>query len=354
MLKFKQLPNWVLTNPKPGFYDTESLTVIEQTAKLYKTIQDLINSYNEFTTNIENGCNDFETEINKAQTDFINQVNEIVHDYIAMIDEKIIQQDLVIAEAVNYFKNNINDTLSDAITEIINSGEIDQIILDAIKEVNDLLNPRVTNLENSVIDIVDRLNDLDDKTDLTNGEVDTLKTQMTGVLENLDVLNEDSTNIHSDINNLTTNLGSTYAQAGESEFKGTIGLMSEVLDLDIVGIEYFDKSSSIDQSLFDGIEVVSNYLDTNKREIVIPSETSKIIVLPKIDLINVVKEIYVKCDKYDSGSINIFVSTDNGVNYTPVNDSELTEYSGAGLSLRIKLELIGSVTLKNIGFGIRN
>lgn len=48
-----RLPHWVLTDVQPAFYDTEAKTVLQQSATIYKKMQELIESYASFTDDIE-------------------------------------------------------------------------------------------------------------------------------------------------------------------------------------------------------------------------------------------------------------------------------------------------------------
>lgn len=74
------LPNWVITNTRPAFYDTESLTVIEAIGRLYGKIKEF---------------------------------------------EKIIEeQNETIDEAYKYLKDNIKDTVANKVNEMIINGEI--------------------------------------------------------------------------------------------------------------------------------------------------------------------------------------------------------------------------------------
>lgn len=42
----KKLPHWVVNDNRPAFYDTESATAIEQTAKLYGAMSEVIDEVN--------------------------------------------------------------------------------------------------------------------------------------------------------------------------------------------------------------------------------------------------------------------------------------------------------------------
>jgi len=89
-MRFNNLPNWNITSEQPGFYDVESGTAIQQTARLYKRIQELINDYNNFVNEIEN---DIETQ---------NTIITNTKDYM---------EDNLIDTAINILNKGLNDDL---------------------------------------------------------------------------------------------------------------------------------------------------------------------------------------------------------------------------------------------------
>lgn len=141
----KQLPNWCLTNRKPGFYDTESATAVEQTAKLYRSMQELIDECNTFTEQLQLELDTFTAATDKNYEEFEANINKIMHDYIAMIDIKVAKQDQIIEENITYIRENINDGVTQIIGEMKESGELDEIIGDTL----DGIETRVNTLENT-------------------------------------------------------------------------------------------------------------------------------------------------------------------------------------------------------------
>lgn len=105
----KQLPNWVLTNPFPAFYDSESGSAIEQTAKVYKAMQELIKEHNTFIEQL----NETIKNIDSDNAKFKECITELVENYIKLIDEKMIQQDLLITE-----------NFEEGIKNVIDSGKV--------------------------------------------------------------------------------------------------------------------------------------------------------------------------------------------------------------------------------------
>lgn len=120
----KHLPHWVLTDPQPAFYDCESATAVQQTAKIYAKIQELITLYNEFTKEVNRYITEFEDGIIKDFNCFQNCIIKTINDYIESIDTKINLQDSKIQDAVDYMKNNIIQTATNVITEAIENGDI--------------------------------------------------------------------------------------------------------------------------------------------------------------------------------------------------------------------------------------
>lgn len=145
MYKFTDLPDWCLTGQKPAFYDTESATAIEQTAKLYGAIKTLIEESEKAINEIDKACKDFKTGVINDQETFKEDINTIMHNYIAMIDEKVKTQDKVIEENITYIRENITDGVDQILTEMKESGELDEIIGDTL----DGLDTRVDTLENT-------------------------------------------------------------------------------------------------------------------------------------------------------------------------------------------------------------
>lgn len=143
------LPHWAITSPSPAFYDTESGSSIEQTARVYAAMQELIKEYNIFVDDVNKNIVDFEKSINKNYEDFSNGINKLVHNYIAMLDEKIKQQDNYIDNTIVFIKNNLAIALSDMLKEMSENGELDNVILDAISSISENFEKRITTLENT-------------------------------------------------------------------------------------------------------------------------------------------------------------------------------------------------------------
>lgn len=186
MFKFTKLNDWCLTGTKPAFYDTESATAIEQTAKLYGAVKTLIdetekaiNSLNETVELYKTGViNDFEC--------FKDEITKIAHDYIETIDLKIAHQDRVIEENITYIKENLASEVERVVNDMKESGELADVIGDSLDglttSVNEL-NSKVTALENDNIINKSKIEGLENQTIqfLYNEQTESLNIVLGGV-----------------------------------------------------------------------------------------------------------------------------------------------------------------------------
>ena len=197
---YPRLPKWCLTNKLPAFYDLESATAVEQTAKVYGAMQGLIDDYNKFAEEFNKTFEEYVNGLNKDHECFQNSINKIVHDYIAMLDEKIKMQDKVIEDAVKYMKDNLSTSITHLLTEMKEMGELDQAILDSI----DGIGTRVSNLETEVTNINTSLNTLDETDSLHNSRITTLEINVAEIQENENGLSSRLTNQETKTNELET------------------------------------------------------------------------------------------------------------------------------------------------------
>ena len=126
----RHLPHWVLTDTLPAFYDCESATAIQQTAKLYGKIQELITIYNDFVRDVNRYITEFEEGIIKDFNCFQNCVIKTMNDYIESIDTKIELQDNKIQEAIDYMKNNLVSTVTTLFNQAVQNGDIRATLLE--------------------------------------------------------------------------------------------------------------------------------------------------------------------------------------------------------------------------------
>ena len=118
------LPKWVLTNKFPSIYDSESKTVLEQTAQIYGAMNDLITEYNSFADRTNQLITDFINSATQNQEQFEIAMRQEFQDFIDVIEIKVQQQQTEIDNAVSYMKDNIISTTSKIINDGIAKGSI--------------------------------------------------------------------------------------------------------------------------------------------------------------------------------------------------------------------------------------
>lgn len=128
------LPVFKFPDTIPSVYDRESKTCIEMTAKVYNAMRQLQLDYEKFIT----GTIDYQKE-------FESRIVKIMHEYIHSIDMKIDNQNLEIANAVEYMTTNISTSITELLTEMKTNGELDTAITNAF----DNIGSRVSTLENT-------------------------------------------------------------------------------------------------------------------------------------------------------------------------------------------------------------
>lgn len=124
MIRFQPLPPLALTDLQPSFYDVESVSTVEMVSKLYGYLQNLVDNYNSFATEVNNEITNFENSTDKNICDFKKCVMDLMSNFIESIDTKIDLQNTTISEAVDYMKINLQNSLHDLLMELIESGNL--------------------------------------------------------------------------------------------------------------------------------------------------------------------------------------------------------------------------------------
>ena len=113
-----KLPFWRLTNKTPAFYDTESGTAIEQTAKVYAAMQEMTEDFIKFTQEMATRMTDFQDQISTSDTEFKRCMCELMENYIQSVDHKV-------NEIIAYMKTHLDETATQLINEAIRNGNIE-------------------------------------------------------------------------------------------------------------------------------------------------------------------------------------------------------------------------------------
>lgn len=123
-MRIDLLPAWTLTDLQPAFYDSESATVLQQMAKVYAKMQELLNDYNAFVNETNNTITKFQSGIITDFNEFKNCIIKTMNDYIATIDTKVNNQDTQIANAINYMKDNLVESVTTLFNQALQNGDI--------------------------------------------------------------------------------------------------------------------------------------------------------------------------------------------------------------------------------------
>ena len=132
------LPKWEMTSRHPAFFDAESGSCIEMTARVYNAMQTLIKEYNAFVEEINTKITDFDGDTKAEIEQFKVCITELVHDFIHCVESKIDKQDTVIADAVDYMKENLDTSVAAVVNEMSDNGQI-QVSLDYNEQEEELL-----------------------------------------------------------------------------------------------------------------------------------------------------------------------------------------------------------------------
>ena len=120
----KKLPYWVLTNPSPAFYETESGTSVEQTAIIYKKMEELIEHYNSFIDDINHEIEEFTSEVLSDQEEFETKINQMIYDFTSLVELKLNNQDTDIKNAIDYMKTHLDSTINEMLLELFESEQV--------------------------------------------------------------------------------------------------------------------------------------------------------------------------------------------------------------------------------------
>lgn len=150
------LPEWFLTNKYPTLYDKDSLTVIEQTARVYGAMNELIEEYNAHSESINKIIEEFISSTEKDQETFEVALRQEFQDFIDIVDLKLIEfKNEVISLNTHYLnlleshKNEVNTKLTEQDQEIeTRLSEQDQEIEEAV----DFMKENIVASVNTVVD----------------------------------------------------------------------------------------------------------------------------------------------------------------------------------------------------------
>ena len=127
------LPPWVETGLQPAFYDLESGTVLQQTARMYAKVNEIATGYSTFTTNVTNEVNRFEQDTNDEIERFEQDTNDEIKRFEGVVNntvEEYIQKFNDLHDYVeDYFDNlDVQKEINNKLDEMASDGTLADII----------------------------------------------------------------------------------------------------------------------------------------------------------------------------------------------------------------------------------
>lgn len=120
----RALPKWVLANPFPAIHDFESLTVLEQTARIYGAMNTLIEEYNKFADTVNDQLSTFTESEKDSREEFETNITKVIMEFRCSMEQ--------------YLKLNLTDTAQTLLNEAIKAGSI--TVIESYDEANESLN----------------------------------------------------------------------------------------------------------------------------------------------------------------------------------------------------------------------
>lgn len=130
----RELPAWVLTDKYPAFYDMESGSAIEQTAKVYSAMSNLIKEYNEFVKDIELKVEAYRDGIINSEEEFKECMQKCLKNHIDTIDIMMGRQNKEIDEAIIFMKAELTKSVTDLLHQMETDGTLAPEIVTVLNE----------------------------------------------------------------------------------------------------------------------------------------------------------------------------------------------------------------------------
>ena len=154
------LPPWVETGLQPAFYDLESGTVLQQTARMYAKVRDLNDAFNQFSEDVSNEVNQFEQDTNDEIERFEQATNDEIERFEGVINdtvEEYIEKFNDLHDYVeDYFENlDVQEEINNKLDDMVEQGTLQEII--------------TTYIQSNVAWTFDDVADMASATNLVNG-----------------------------------------------------------------------------------------------------------------------------------------------------------------------------------------
>ena len=190
------LPRWNLHQNRPTFYDTDSVTMLELASNLHGKMNELIEDYNTYVDSVNKTITDFLNSEQKDEETFRTALRQEFQDFIDAIDLKTMHQDQEIEDGVRHMKNNLTSTIEKTIENMVQTGEFEQVVLNALEDIRDDVNALTTSVDDKLAEVDTKLAEVDndlaeketafnDKVALLEAKILTAASDATGAVDNL-------------------------------------------------------------------------------------------------------------------------------------------------------------------------
>lgn len=134
------LPKWALLNPPSVVYDFESVTPLQQTARVYGAMNKMIEEYNSFADQINKEISEFIGSSEAEISNFKESVEKRICCKFEALDAAFAKMKVdtavyVEAKIVDTYQQQVHDQLSQIVNEKIAAGDIDiTLVYDPVTE----------------------------------------------------------------------------------------------------------------------------------------------------------------------------------------------------------------------------
>ena len=168
----ERLPKWCITDRFPALYDVESATTIEQTAKIYGAMNELVDEYNKHAETINNELEKFENGLIADFETYKVAMRQEFQDFIDVIDLKM-------QDAYNFMKENLRETCQGILDELTKDVQDTLAIITEMRDtVEATLNQQNATIDNQNSLLAGAIKRLDDGLANQNERIDEAVTYM--------------------------------------------------------------------------------------------------------------------------------------------------------------------------------
>ena len=295
MSKINFLPPWVETNEQPAFYDLESGTCLQQTARMYNKVNELVRN--------------------------VNSQNETIADYV--------QQFLDLKDYVeDYFENlDVQAEINNKLDEMLESGELGNLLQVLMKQETDKLE-----------------DELDDFESIINSQMATLNTKVDNSVSSTPLVASSVGGMtETDRIYVNTSDGHWYYYDGSQWQDGGTYQSTGIADGAITVFNLDDKLQSEFIKDYENVEIdfqYQGYVNDNAGALVIePSDVD--FNYGYVDLTNGAEYEFSGFNAYTVCGLVVVDTTDNNAVVASTRSQSTTSQSTTRVSLRFKANKAG-------------